>query len=246
MKRITKRAFAILLSAALVLGMTSVSFAGNDPANSEKEPSGLHAQDVEYICWLTDVIWEDSGTWLVGVDAWNEDTEEYLEMKVTAVTTSNKDILSVEEEDYDGVKDFYVVPVSAGTADVYISFDGKYGSGSLTKEVTVKPYPNQIKSLKVNGKKVNTDKNRYYYEKKYKGTKAKVKVALKSGWKITDAWCYMYKKDWKGEKRVNVTAKKLKNGSAIKFPKKYKHLNMGFTMENEAGEFIHYSMYIYR
>jgi hypothetical protein len=141
-----------------------------------------------------------------------------------------------------------IKPVNTGSAIVTVKYKfSDWEKGSRTVRVTVKKYPNQIKSLKVNGKTVTIKKNKFTYEvNKYTGTKAAIKMTVKKdkGWKISDAYGFMYKGSKSGQ--MAVTVAKIKNGKSISFPKKYKNANINIIMENAKGESIRYVIYLYR
>jgi len=114
----------------------------------------------------------------------------------------------------------------------------------------LKAYPKQIKSLKINGKAVNTGKYKYEVTRKISksSTRVKIKMALKKGWKITDLSAYRATRSNAREgmfSKFKITKSQLLKGSDIKIPKKYKSVNIGFTMKKGKYE-LNYIIYLRR
>lgn len=171
---------------------------------------------------------------------------------VESVKSSNKAVLVAKRGffyDENDVKTpfYYLTAKKAGKATITVKYsdpDGK--TGTLEKSIKVKKYPNPIKSLKVNGKKVTVSKNKYMYSKgNFKSTKAIVKVTLNKGWKIADTWAYGYTKSGKTVK-IKITKKMLTKGTVIKkLLKKYQTIDIGFTMI-KGDDDISYNINLYR
>jgi hypothetical protein len=143
--------------------------------------------------------------------------------------------------------DYNIDPKAAGTATLTVNFTTPSGEAkTLSKNVVVKAYPKEIKSLKVNGKKVNTNKYKFFYSKKMSKSKTsvKIKMALKKGWKITNIYA---DRSTNGDKYTQFKVKKsaLKNGKAIKFGKKYKYMWINVTMK-KGNDIIQYTFDFYR
>ena len=114
----------------------------------------------------------------------------------------------------------------------------------IKKTITVKKYPNQIKSLKVNGKAVKVSENKYFLDSKTGKTSVKIKMALKKGWKIKNVEAYAYTKNYT-EKKISATKKAISKGSAISFPKKYRELHVTVNM-SKGKDVVSYTFYFYR
>ena len=172
------------------------------------------------------------------------------EATIDSIVPSDSSMVSIKAntwEDNGEVYKYYDIKAKkAGKVTLTVNYTTP--DGTKVKQdalIRIKKYPNPIKSLKVSGKTVKVSKNKYFYSKgKYKSTKAAVKVALKSGWKITDVRAYWYTKSGK-EKKVKITKKMLTKGTAIKFPKKYASINIGFTMM-KGDDWIDYNVDLYR
>ena len=112
--------------------------------------------------------------------------------------------------------------------------------------VTVKKYPNQIKSLKINGKSVKIKGNkRFSCTKVTKKNKAKIKIALKKGWKITKVkGKYLNIKTGKSTK-IKGIKKAIVKGKPFKFPKKYYVADITITMK-KGKQTMKYSISLVR
>jgi putative transposon-encoded protein len=180
------------------------------------------------------------------VNVYDKNSVFGVEGKVKSVKSSKSSVLKVQKVPvyYDNGKkatQYYVDARKTGKAKLTIKFtDPKGKSHTLKKTITVKKYPNEIKSLKVNGKKVNVKKNKYFFTKKTSSTSVKVKMALKSGWKIKSVESWKYKKSGNAT-NIKVTKKMVQNGSKISFPKKYKGLEVYVTMA-KGSDTITYSV----
>ena len=106
---------------------------------------------------------------------------------------------------------------------------------------------NEIKKLTVLGKNVNLKKtdNKFFYSKKCKTTKPKIKMTLKKGWKIEYISAGAYK-NGNYKKEVKVTKTMLKKGKAISFSKKYDNVYISVFMINSKGDRINYDISLYR
>ena len=237
---IVKRSFFILLAATMVLGMCCISYADTSKGLSSSE---FTEWEVRFSNWF----WEgqDAGGIIIYREDENEDIFERVEP--LSVESSDPDVLRVGPYVANGKEHICLFPRKPGSSYVTVRYDSGNGIAEFSKTVVVKPYPDQFISLKVNGKKVKVSDHKYKFKKKYKGTKAKVKVALKDGWKIKDSDGAFYKKKYSGLKEIEVSEKTLIKGKAISFPKKYKLLYVFLTLYNEnTEEEIDYTIEFYR
>ena len=203
---------------------------------------GVNAETENWVLNTEDTIWAGEEAWLDVYDEGNDDFGD-----ITSATSSNTGVLSIQKNVYNGVTEYYGLGVAAGTAQVTVNFTTRSGQAkSVTKNIVVKAYPKEIKSLKVNGKKVNTNKHKFFYSKKMSKSKTsvKIKMALQKGWKITDARVYRYTKSGE-EKMGKVSKSALKKGKAIKFNKKYRFMYVSVSMQ-KGNETIWYSFDFYR
>lgn len=185
------------------------------------------------------------GEW-VPVRVYNAESGE--DAVINKVTSSDKTTVAVKKDTWDGddgkeYTDYYLVAKKTGEVKVDVDYTAPGWSGPRTATIRVSPYP--AKTLKVNGKKVDIGKNGYSYTKtKYKATKARVKVAMRTGWKVTKVWGYSYDKSG-NSKKVKVTKTMLKKGSYFKLPKKCTDAYVGFSMK-KGDEVIDYYVWFYR
>ena len=199
----------------------------------------VKAASSDYIA-LPSVMWVgDPISYSVGVYNMNS-SKEYTIKKVTSSSTAVK----VKKEKYDNKTYWFAYGKRAGTATVKITYKKNGKIKKISQKIKVKKYPNQIKSLKVNGKKINISKNKFEYTKRYKGTSPKIKLALKSGWKITYIDGQYYKKDTM--KSFKVKKSQITKGSKISFPKKYDSMIVWIYMQNKKGDSIKYDVVLYR
>ena len=134
----------------------------------------------------------------------------------------------------------------AGKVKITVRFKTAKGKKyKRTKTISVKPYPNIVKKLLVNGKEitVNSKKNGISYTKDgVKKTKVKIDMTPAKGWKIqsVDANAYIYKP--LSYKPVKATKKMVKGGDSISFPKKYDDLTVRITLVNKKDKTISYTI----
>ena len=213
------------------------------------------------------------GTWeakaadswdLQGSDSYFAGNEVYVEVgsydqdgnyawgDITSVKSSKKSVVKSisypgTDENGKSIKVYYLKFVKAGTAKVTVKFKKPDGSkGSLTKTIKVKKYPNQLKSLKVNGKKVKTskgDKRYIYFADKFKKSKVTVKMSLKKGWKVSSVSGYAFNSKSGKNKDIKIKKSVIKKGTGIKFPKGCDNLIIDITMQNGNKE-IPYQIYV--
>lgn len=139
---------------------------------------------------------------------------------LVSAISSNKKVLKLRK----GVDDVYVSPEKPGKSKVTVTYEINGKKKKLEQVITVKRYPNPVKKIMVNGKRVKStgDMCRIETLKNRKG-KAKVKITLKPGWVIV-----------KEESRVEmghngeiVAIKRFKNGMTVT----KKNKNDAFYME---------------
>ncbi|MBQ6440343.1 MAG: hypothetical protein IJJ06_09515 [Mogibacterium sp.] len=201
---------------------------------------------------------------VVGEDRWVGDPDEIVSVydvysfenkngptqaTVTSVETSDKSVLSVKKEEVHFTdhteKGFLLHAKKAGKAKITVKYKKPSGkTGTLKKTIRVKKYPNEIKSLKVNGKTVKVSKNKFYYAKETSKKNVTVKMALNDGWKISDVSGYKYTKSGK-RSTVKVTKSMIKKGKSISFPKKYKNMYI-YVYLTDGKDYISYDVTFFR
>ncbi len=146
-----------------------------------------------------------------------------------------------------------IMPLKAGkatlTAKIVDFLDDEDKEQTVKRTIKVKKYPNQIKSLSVNGKKVKLSGNkRYeYVVNNFNKTTASVKLELKKGWKIKAIRAMA--SDTNKEKDLDlkkVVKKNYKSGKSFKVPKRYDNTRIWFIMKNSKGEEITYVVRLLR
>ena len=224
-----RKILSLALAAFVAFGMLAVGTVG---VNAEAEDWRIETS------YDTDYVWAGDSSWFDVYDWGNQENG-----KITSATSSNNSVFSVDTyEDYG-----FINGLAVGTATLNVNFTTPAGeTKSLSKNIVVKKYPKEIKSLKVNGKKVNTSKYKFFYDKKMSKskTKATIKMALKKGWKITDIYADRSKN---GDKwtQFKVSKSTLLKGKAIKFSKKYKYMSIRVTLK-KGNDIIWYSFNFYR
>ena len=203
---------------------------------------GVNATTEDWFLDVTETAWTGSSYWIGVYDTVSGDNGT-----ITSATSSNTAVFDIAKFGYDGGVDYNIDPKAAGTATLTVNFTTPSGEAkTLSKNVVVKAYPKEIKSLKVNGKKVNTNKYKFFYNKKMSKSKTsvKIKMALKKGWKITNIYA---DRSTNGDKYTQFKVKKsaLKNGKAMKFGKKYKYMWINVTMK-KGNDIIQYTFDFYR
>ena len=229
-----KRIAALLLAAVVAIG-TFTAGAVN-----------VNAASKDWHIGIGDPAW--TGTdWYLSVYNINTGSEG----TIISAKSSNTNIFKIRKETYemDGKKitNFFLKGKKAGKAKLTVTFKTKSGTKkTISQTVRVKKYPNEIKSLKVDGKTVNTKENKFFYSKKISKSKAsiKIKMALKDGWKIDSVSAQRAKKDGV-YKDFTVKKSQLKKGTAIKLSTKYKEFSINVQLR-KGDDHIHYTFIFYR
>ena len=188
------------------------------------------------------------GTMYVGMDNYVVDVAEYSDSdgmifaeKIIKATSSNESVIKIKGYKADDQKRFIVVCKKTGKSKITVKFekpDGTTGTAKMT--IRVKKYPNQIKSLKINGKAIKTSKYKYqYYKGNYKKSSVKIKMALKTGWKISYVNASVSNYETGETKEIKVSKSTIKKGKAIKFPESYDGIDINIGMV-KGDENIHY------
>lgn len=233
-KSLCRRVTAALLAVFVFMSMMYISV------------GTVNAEEGEWSLWLPESEFVGRIGWvLAGVHGEETETDIEAEEIISAVS-SDPDVISIKKEkwtDTEGVEhlDFMMIYNKPGEAEITAEIKKPDGSTqTLSGKMVIKKYPKMIKSLKVNGKKINTSKNMYSYDiSKTKKTSVNIRMALNKGWKITYVSADAYTK--KGtNKELKVNKKMITKGKAIKFPKKYKELYIHVGME-KGDDYIDYS-----
>lgn len=112
---------------------------------------------------------------------------------VVSLKSSKPDVVKVKKGKL--FEDCYWIPKKAGKSKITVVLKINGVNHSLSGTYTVKKYPNALKLLKVDGKKVNFKKYPFLYKKKAKKRWVKLEYKLTKGWKLVGA-CYTGNEDW--------------------------------------------------
>ena len=227
-----KKILSLLLAFVLVLGTIA---AGTPEVKAESN------QWTVSVGFDGSFIWEGSDYNDNMIDVFSND-DDYG--RITSAESGDTSVFIVKEESWsdgeDTYRSFFLKPRNAGVAELTIKFTAPSGEQeTVTTAITVRKYPKEIKSLKINGRVVNTGKYKYQVTRKISKSSStvKIKMALKKGWKITSLSAYRSKSGKEGSfRKFKVTRNQLFKGSSIKVPKKYKYFNIGFTMRKGSCE----------
>ena len=170
---------------------------------------------------------------------------------IKSVVSSNSSIVKVKKYTYrikgKKYKGYDFKGLKEGTATLTIKYKIGKKNKTAKRTVTVKPYPNAIKSVQINGKNISlTGKNKFYYFKKYKKKSVKVKVVPADGWKVVDVFGSTY--NMSKTKKIKSAKSKVLNGSKTSFAKKWKGLGYTVFLENANNpeESFYYTIDLYR
>lgn len=238
-----KKISSLLLAFVMALGTIVVS-APEVKADSDNWILSIGAED--------DYVWEGTD-YIENVLTVRSDEDDYYYGTITSAVTDDESVAVIKSKvGYDGSEyytEFYLKPKKVGTTKVTVEFITR-SEEVKTAEATirVRKYPKPIKSMKISGKAVDTSKYKYHVTRKVSraSTAVRIKMALKSGWKITYVSAHRSKSGKEGSfKWYKVTKKQLLKGSALSFPKKYKYFNVALTLKKGSEE-INYNIYIRR
>lgn len=188
---------------------------------------------------LSDVMW-------VGENA-DFGAREKPDSKHEVVKVSSSDPTVLKVHYNKGDEDAVAKGRKAGKATLTVVYRiGEQPASTLTQEIKVKKYPNEIKKLTINGKAVRISSHKFNVSKKCTATAPKVKITLKKGWKIKSV--YSQANDYKNPKikKKIVTKTMLTKGKSFSFPKRYGQMFIDIVMVNQKGEEIKYSISLYR
>lgn len=231
-----QRLASLALSMFVALSMMAVSTGGAYAASTWECPIGHDG-----------ALYQDEYT---GVWVYNTNTGKSA--KVTSVKSNNSKVAKVYKNTYkdeNGKKQvsFTVQGKKPGKAKLTVKFKSGGKTKTIKKNISVKKYPNQIKSLKINGKKVKIkgDRKFYYSKSKYKKTSAKIKMQLQKGWKITHV--YGNYSNYKNGKygKISGVKKKITSGKKINFPKKWTDMYIYVEMK-KGNDIISYDVSFWR
>lgn len=187
------------------------------------------------------------------VDVSQEKSSEINSLPVRSVTVSDKSLAVVRKGTITGeygekYKAYFIVGKKPGKVKITVKYKLNGKIRSRKKTITIKPNPDAIQSLEINGsKKALKGEKAFIYNAKYTKTKVNVKIIPAEGWEITEA--YGYKTYVKNKKEKEVWLKnvddKVKDGTVISFSKKYRRMLIYVTLEKD-GNAIAYELNLHR
>lgn len=172
------------------------------------------------------------------------------EAKIKSVKSSNKKVIRVTKFKTDDGKTHYQIDAKkAGKAKLTVEYKIPGGKvKTLKKSIKVLPYPKHIKSLKINGKKIKAkgDRRYFYSDSDYQGDSARVKLAVKDGWKISGVYGGLaYRDRTKADKEIKNAKKLITSGKKLSFPEEYQGLYYIIEMKKD-DKFISYYVSLWR
>ena len=220
-----KKMSALFMSLVLAAGIIILDTSVADAAGS-------------WDLWMDSVgfVGQDWGGFWVGNDKTGENAE------VISVKSTEPKILKVVKHEEDGNVFWTAAAKKPGKVTLKVKYkrpDGR--KASLKKKITIKKYPNQIKSLKINGKKVKIADNKFFcLEENVTSSKIKVDLKLKKGWKIRSVNGNLWNAGGNGSKVIKKAKSHVKNGDAIKFPKKYRDFELMIGMTDGEDSIMYH------
>lgn len=112
---------------------------------------------------------------------------------VVSLKNGNSTVIKVKKGKTLG-KCFWI-PKKVGNSIITIVLRINGENKAFSSAVHVKKYPNALKYLKIEGKKVDFKKYPFLYKKKVKKKRVKLEYKLAKGWKLIGA-CYTGNEDW--------------------------------------------------
>ena len=182
--------------------------------------------------------------WAVPVNGNFDENGFYIhDQSAIKAKSSNPKVIKV-------VKDqglYMLILKKSGKSRITMTFKDEEGNKrTLSKVFRVIKYPDFIKSLRINGKKINIKEDpTWTYIYNYKKTKARIKFALKNRWKMTTVSGNYCKKNGRQIEIPKVELNRMLKGQSFKFPKKYKRMYMFFRLE-KGDDYLEYQVEINR
>jgi len=157
--------------------------------------------------------------------------------KLVSIKSSKPKIIEVIKFE-PGMYGTVLKPIKPGKSVITVKYKDGKETHTLKATYTVKKYPNECKSVTVNGRKVNLKKYPYWYiVSDYKKDSITIKVNPVSGWKVTN--CVGYSMD-SGEEV------KIRNGKSCALPED-ESVGFHFTLKKtKTGEVIDYTVNVMR
>ncbi|MCC8066880.1 MAG: hypothetical protein LIO94_07240 [Clostridiales bacterium] len=135
--------------------------------------------------------------------------------KVTSLKSTKTSVVKISKNTLeDGSTEILLTPKKAGTATVSFKVDGK----KYTTAITVKKYVNPVSSITIGSTKLKASKFKTISSatlnySDFKGKKVKVKVTLKSGWKLLSGYINVFYANSESTAIKNNKSVKIKGGA---------------------------------
>ena len=155
---------------------------------------------------------------------------------VTKVKSSRTDIIQVNDGE-----PWYMHAVKAGKSKITVKYRLKSGTvKSVSATLTVRKYPNAIKAIRLNGKKLDIKpaENIEYQAHGYKKTATTLAVSANTGWKVDKITLYL-DRNRETVKTLDITKK---NGKSVKTAKSYDVLQYVILFRNTKTGVIYHSV----
>lgn len=151
--------------------------------------------------------------------------------KLVSIKSSNPKVLEAEKWGNDKW-DCGVTPLKAGTSKVTVVYKINGKKYTVSGTFTVKKYPNAIKTLVFNKKKIDLKKNPFEVDCYKQAAKTiSIKVTCASGWKLVQPIEILSE---------GCSYKTLKNGKSVKISLKKPRVAALITLTNKKGEEFEY------
>jgi len=238
----TRKLPTVLIAAALAL-VFACGFSGQAQASQDGGPlvagsTAVSAQDDENSTapeLQPATFWagNDDGDYVGNYVTSNSEVES-----VVTIKSSNPKVLKINRHGTSSdLWSYSIKPIKAGKVRITVTYKIDGTTKTTSNTFTVKKFPNPIKAMTVNGKKVPvpTAKNFTDWQRVYcfKGKSAKVKVTPAKGWKLSGKLCAIItdKDVYDGYDYQKLFA----NGTAFKFGKS-KNASVEFTLVRKNSD----------
>ena len=155
---------------------------------------------------------------------------------ITSVASSRTSVIEVNDGE-----PWYMHAVKAGKSKITVRYKLKSGKvKSVSATLAVTKYPNAIKSIRLNGKKlpIRPAENIEYQQHGYSKTATTLKVTANTGWKVEKITLYL-DRNRETIKELDITKK---NGKSVKTARSYDVLQYLILFKNTSTGVIYHSV----
>ena len=180
----------------------------------------------------SNVLWENEREASL---RWMENVEiNWEKMQLISIKSSKPKVIKAIADE-NGLSMQSLATYKPGKSKLTLTYKYKNKRYKTSAVYTVKKYPNPIRAIYVNGRKVKLKKKSFQDGlTSFKKSKAKVKLVPSKGWSISETSAYSEDNDIA-----------FKNGGTVKIAKK-KTCYFYFMLRNQNGELFEYEYYIAR